>query len=136
MMRVLYWILFWIHFPILLSWALAGSVLTLIGELFNFFELKVYGIRLMIAADQMGNGFAAGFPDETISSRVGRAIHTGKPKMIARFLAVVVNAIFFWQKNHVLESIEYDEFFDDKYEPWPWSVWTKEELEAKKKRGR
>lgn len=130
-MIFLYWLLFWLHFPILLFWALFGLLLHSIGRLFKNKELETYGIRVALGADQMGNGFAAGFPDETISSRVGRAIATGRPKAVARFLKVAINGIFFWEENHVIDAIEHDEEFDKRYEPWPWTDWSPRELGKK-----
>ena len=132
-MILLFWILFWLHFPILLFWALVGLLMHWLGDRLGNKALKTYGIAIAIGCDQLGNGFAAGFPDETISSRLGRALVSGRPKLIAKVLSRIVNAIFFWEENHVVEAIEHAENFDRRYEPWPWSEWTKEELEAKDK---
>lgn len=119
-MRVLYWLFFWFNFPILLGWALIGLVLAGLGYLVRHQELERYGMFIAIGADQMGNVYAAGFPDETISSRVGRAVVSGHPRIIARFLHRLLKAIFFWQNDHAVESIEHSEEFDKRYEPWPW----------------
>ena len=65
-------------------------------------KFKQYILNLLIAFDQLINTIFFGNPDETISSRVGRKYPNSS---FARF----INAIFFWQKNHVIESIEWDE---------------------------
>lgn len=63
----------------------------------------------MVAPDQWWNAALRGEEDETVSSRLGRAIHSGNPKWGAKIFASFVNLIFriiAGQKNHVLESIE------------------------------
>lgn len=119
-MIILYWVIFWFNFPILLLWAILGLLMAGLGYLVRSQELQRYGMFIAIGADQMGNVYAAGFPDETISSRVGRAMASGKPYLIARFLWALLKVLFFWQKDHAIESIEHDERFDELYEPWPW----------------
>ena len=60
--------------------------------------------NLLISLDQFVNAITGGDPDETISSRVGKRRDAAE-----RFMAKVVNRIFFWQKDHTTESIEHDE---------------------------
>lgn len=65
-------------------------------------KFKRYCLNLLIAFDQLTNALAGGDPDETISSRLGK-YHSNS------VLGKTVNALFFWQKNHIQESIEEDE---------------------------
>lgn len=64
-----------------------------------------WGRRVLIAIDQLGNAFANGNPDETISSRVGRAAVAGK-----RWGMILERVIdwMFWP-GHCREAIEWDE---------------------------
>lgn len=63
---------------------------------------KRYLFNLLIAVDQLVNTVFGGDPDETISSRLGKY----HPKSV---LGKTVNTLFFWQKDHIQESIESDE---------------------------
>ena len=114
-MKIFAWFLFWSHFLIFLIWALGGLALSGLGKLVDWFELEVMGWNIALGADQMGNVFAAGFPDETISSRTGRAIRTGRPTRTARILKVVINSIFFWQDDHVDEAVEREKEFNSRF---------------------
>ena len=83
-------------------WNLAGA---LVGSK----SMRHYAVRCMVAPDQWWNAALRGEEDETVSSRLGRAIQSNHPKWGARWFAYVVNFIFLLvagQKNHVLESIE------------------------------
>jgi hypothetical protein len=60
--------------------------------------------NILISIDQFINTICLGDPDETLSSRVGKARDKNEV-----FWARVINKIFFWQKNHCKESIEPDE---------------------------
>lgn len=65
-------------------------------------KFKKYVLNVLIAVDQFANALAGGDPDETISSRLGKH---HKNSVFGKF----VNLLFFWQKNHIAESIEADE---------------------------
>ena len=65
---------------------------------------RSYGIRLLIALDQLGNTICCGDPDETISSRVGRAAVKGK--RWALLLERAINTLFFFDPDHCRSSIE------------------------------
>jgi hypothetical protein len=56
----------------------------------------------LIAFDQGLNTLAGGDPDETLSSRFGK-------KSKSNTIRKVINALFFWQKDHCAQSIEADE---------------------------
>lgn len=120
----------------MLGWAMSGLVMFGVGKKLRNYDLEVYGIRIAIAADQFANVFAAGFPDETISARVGRAVNSRRPKPIAKVLNVVINTIAWFDPNHTVASIEWDEKFDQRYEPWPFQEWSQRELDAKRIQGR
>lgn len=66
---------------------------------------RSYWIRLLIAVDQLGNTLTGGDPDETISSRVGKAAVAGS-KWGLRAEAVI--DWLFWE-GHCRECIEADE---------------------------
>ena len=58
--------------------------------------------QILVALDQLMNTFFGGYADETISSRSHRAYVSGKRKWTRN----VVNALFFWQKDHCKEAYE------------------------------
>ena len=61
--------------------------------------------NILVALDQLVNTIFLGDPDETISSRVGKRYNQAEWRWFGNF----INCLFFWQKNHVLDSIEHDE---------------------------
>ena len=66
--------------------------------------MGTYLKNILIGIDQLVNAICLGDPDETISSRVGKRRDGNE-----RFLAGVVDRLFFWQKKHTEKSIELDE---------------------------
>ena len=85
------------------------GLLNLLGFLIKSKELQKWSMRCLVAPDQWWNAALLGEEDETVSSRLGRALKSGKAKWGARILASFVNTIFKAianQKNHCLESIE------------------------------
>jgi hypothetical protein len=79
----------------------------------------IYNILLLL--DQALNVLLLGDPSETVSSRCGRAMASDRPILFARLLTKLINWIFgrlVGQRNHSIESIDYDENF--KYEIWSW----------------
>ncbi|TMO97538.1 hypothetical protein [Pseudoalteromonas ruthenica] len=70
---------------------------------------RSYWLRLLIAIDQLFNVLLLnGDEDHTISGRVGyKAMQTNKWYWLA--LEKVINAIFFFDKDHCRSSIEWDE---------------------------
>ena len=82
---------------------------------------KRYYLNILLGIDQFGNILMLGSPDETISSRLGRAIKSGRAKWFVLPFAGFVNALFkilAGQRNHVLESIEKHPNLN--YELWNW----------------
>lgn len=56
--------------------------------------------QVLISIDQLINARLGGYPDETFSARCWRCRSTPKYKR----LVAIINAIFFWQDNHCLQS--------------------------------
>lgn len=59
-----------------------------------------YPRNLATALDQLINVLLGGWPDETLSARAYRWRRDGKRK----WPAAAINAIFFWQKDHVFSA--------------------------------
>ena len=57
---------------------------------------------VLIALDQFGNALLGGWPDETLSSRCWRWEQAG----VRAWPRKLVDAIFFWDKNHCYQSFE------------------------------
>jgi hypothetical protein len=76
-----------------------------------FRSIGNYLMNVLISIDQLGNSVMGGDPDETISSRLGKAeqSHGGKipwTSPISRLTAEALNKI---DKNHCKDAIEKDE---------------------------
>ena len=72
--------------------------------------MKRYLLNLLIALDQGGNAFFGGSPDETISSRVGRAAL--REVRGAQTLRSIIDWLFLnltGERDHCANSIEWDE---------------------------
>ena len=63
-----------------------------------------YFKNLLISLDQFVNAVTGGDPDETISSRVGKRRDAAE-----RFMAPIIDKLFWWDKDHTKTSIEPDE---------------------------
>lgn len=73
--------------------------------------MKRYIHGLLIGLDQFGNTLFGGNPDETISSRVGRAALRGS--RLGRILEHLIDNLFEWlgePPQHCLRNIEWDEW--------------------------
>ena len=71
--------------------------------------------------DLAGNFILLGDPSETISSRTGRALRSGRPRWFVPYLGAFIDKIFnvlFGQKDHSINYIEHDENFE--HEIWSW----------------
>jgi len=68
-----------------------------------FMKDKRYFINNLLAIDKNYNAIWGGDESETMSSRLRRYRDQND---LAKFFAKAVNAIFFWQKDHVGSSIE------------------------------
>ena len=69
--------------------------------------MKRYILNVLIALDQFGNALAAGDPDETISSRAGKAQRAGR-----RWGCVLCKCLDWFERDHCAKSIEADEGAD------------------------
>ena len=67
--------------------------------------LGKYIKNILIGVDQLANAVIGGDPDETISSRAGKEVRSGKG-WGWKFLCLVLNK---FDKNHCQKSIEEDE---------------------------
>lgn len=123
-LKIWSFILTWIFFPMTLLQVIIGALLYWIGRCCKSSPLKTHGLVLAIAADQNMNTVWLGHPDETISSRTGRAIRSGKPKWYIKYLLhpFVDRAaqVFGDQPNHCIRAIEEDRVSRDRYEVWSW----------------
>ncbi len=59
-----------------------------------------YRIQVLLAKDQIGNAYAAGWADESISARAWRLRHIRRWALMRR----LVDALFFWQPDHCLNA--------------------------------
>lgn len=66
--------------------------------------MKRYFWNILIAIDQLGNAVAAGDPDETISSRAGKAMREGRV-----WGCVLCKFLNWFERDHCAKSIEADE---------------------------
>lgn len=62
--------------------------------------------NVLISIDQLANAILGGDPDETISSRIGKRVVTGRARGHEKLLARFLNWL---DPNHVQDAIEYDE---------------------------
>ena len=106
-------------FPYLFSLVLIGGLFAALGAALGSYSLYTYGFRIALSVDQTFNVFLLGFPDESISGRVGRAVESGKPKPGVATLAKVIDwifLVFFNDEDHVRNSIEAEDDFGSRYE--------------------
>lgn len=66
--------------------------------------MRSYFLNLLIALDQLGNAIVAGDPDETISSRAGKAQRAGR-----RWGCILCRMLDWFERDHCAKSIEPDE---------------------------
>jgi hypothetical protein len=67
--------------------------------------MKQYLWNLLISIDQLFNTLLGGFPDETMSSRMGKHL-SKKDCPVCNFFCGLLNFI---QKDHCIKNIERDE---------------------------
>jgi len=65
-----------------------------------------YAWNLLISVDQLFNTVLGGYPDETMSSRMGKRLVTKKDCVVCVVLCRLLGYI---DENHCKESIEWDE---------------------------
>ena len=81
-------------------------------------------VNILLSLDQLLNTLLLGHPDETLSSRLGRAM--GKERYVwVKWLRVFVDTLFFFDKDHCknsvmpLEQQNFRTVVD--YELWSWT---------------
>ena len=75
---------------------------------------KKWVLNVLIAIDQLFNALLGGDPDETISSRLGKAVARGCRSRLVRFLVWLLDRI---DPGHTRDAVEKDE---GKREIWRW----------------
>lgn len=63
--------------------------------------------QTLIALDQLVNALVGGWADETISARAHRNAARGNARW--RAAERVIDAVFFWQRNHCAESFRMEQ---------------------------
>jgi len=112
--------------PPLLWQLLIAILLILAGTLLKNKELVRYGFNVALAVDRLANADIRGSDRETISSRTGRAIHTGRAKGYIKVWRHVLDrgaSALGDAPEHSLRSIEsfdFKQFEDDEFWPWQW----------------
>lgn len=113
-----------VMFPVMLIQLILGASIHGLGLLFKSNKLKHHGLDLAIAVDQYMNVVWLGYPDETISSRCGRAILSKKPKWYIKYLLhpfVDWAAQRFGDKpNHCVRAVEKELHMEERFEVWKW----------------
>lgn len=111
-----------IFFIPMLFQLMLGVCIYYLGVWFSQEKLKMYGKNLALAVDQNMNVVWLGDPDETISSRCGRAVVSGRPKWYIKYL---LRPFVDWAArrfgdgpDHCIRSIEVDELHRN--EVWEW----------------
>jgi hypothetical protein len=67
--------------------------------------MKRYIWNILVSIDQLFNTILGGFPDETMSSRMGKHV----AKKDCPFCKLVCKFLNLFETNHCIKSIEYDE---------------------------
>jgi hypothetical protein len=73
-----------------------------------------YFLNILLAVDQLGNAILAGDPDETISSRIGKAKLRDDLSLVGKVVDMVLEAL---DENHSIDAIEPDEGLPDPRDP-------------------
>lgn len=110
-------------FSVILFFIFIVQAIPLLAMLFLLYwipALKMWIYNLLISIDQFGNSLLLGSVEETISSRLGRAQLSGKPKWYAKIAQVVVDGVcgICGQKNHCINAIKSGEDYSS--ELWSW----------------
>ena len=98
-----------------------GVVTFLLGKWRKKADIKEYGFVLLLSVDQMANSVLLGHEDETISSRTGRAILSGKPKGWVKIWRRVLDKGAEWlgdDPEHSVRAVE--KRFVNSDELWYW----------------
>ena len=72
--------------------------------------MKKYFWNVLVSIDQLINTIFGGDPDETLSSRMGKWVRTGKKKGVRKIVYKISNwVVELFEKDHFKKSIEEDE---------------------------
>jgi len=107
--------------PSVVVWLVPAFLLFLLGKWTRCQPMKQFGFNLALGLDQLANVLLLGDPDETISSRTGRAMASGRPKWWVPSFAGLVDFLayrLFDDKDHCKNAIEDAE--DYSYQVWNW----------------
>jgi hypothetical protein len=69
--------------------------------------MKQYIWNLLISLDQLCNTILGGFPDETMSSRMGK--HIARKEDTCHICRFICKFLSLFEDDHCKKSIEYDE---------------------------
>lgn len=106
--------LIWLFVFILVGFAFSFietflKILAIPCVLFGKDKVKLYGLNVLVGYDNFASACTGGDPDETISSRLGKARNKGSGwAYIAKQVDLVAFEIF-GDENHCEKSIEKDE---------------------------
>lgn len=109
-----------IAIPIIFLGLIGSAFLLILGLITRSSILWSFGFNIAYSIDQFGNALLLGDPDETISSRTGRALLSNQAKRFVYPLGWVIDglALIFGDKNHVRKSVETNQQI--KKELWSW----------------
>lgn len=82
----------------------------------EYHGLRLYVFNVGVALSQLLSAVLLGDPDETVSSRTGKAIRAGKPFFVHIFGPFL--DILLMERDHAIKSIEPEE---GKRQLWDWS---------------
>jgi hypothetical protein len=74
--------------------------------------MRNYILNVLISIDQFVNVLIGGFPDETISSRAGKAlvrVKNGTARGNDKYWCILCKFLDWLDENHCIKHIEYDE---------------------------
>lgn len=109
-------------FLLLLPLLIISLIVFLSGLLIRESMIQRLGFNMLISVDQFGNVALLGDPDETISSRAGRAHLSGKPIVFASMMRKFVDKLFhvlFGERDHCVNAVEEKAYGYEK-EIWDW----------------
>jgi len=99
---------------------LASLSVFLTGLLLGDKLIEKAGFNMLVSVDQFGNVVLLGDPDETISSRTGRAVLSDGSRWFVKYVQYFINKMFhvlLGQKNHCESAVEKDIYEN---EIWSW----------------
>ena len=113
-------IAFLLSVPAIIVGLLFNYLLFLAGKMSKSQLLQDYSFYVLYSIDQFANTLWLGDANETVSSRTGRAMLSGKPKWFVPPFPNLVDwlAMLFGDENHVRKSVEKE--LTQHRELWSW----------------